>query len=170
MLQGGVWRAAPVSSSPGDSNQKPRLSPLNHGKWLLPSKGMTKDEMVGWHHRLDGHEFEQALGIGDGQGSLACCHPCGHKELDTTEWLNWLTDLQSAPESPPRTLTDLLNRKVWSEAQESVLFYDPAEPWTYIWETPEWVSISHLMYPPCSDKLLSRHLPGLQSKPQSLHS
>ena len=42
-------------------------------------------EMVGWHHRLNGHEFEQALGVGDGQGSLVCCSPCGGKELDTTE-------------------------------------------------------------------------------------
>ena len=42
--------------------------------------------MVGWHHRLDGHEFEQALGVGDGQGSLECW---GRKELDTTERLNW---------------------------------------------------------------------------------
>ena len=46
---------------------------------------MTEDEMVGWHHRLDGHEFEQFLGIDDGQGSLVCCSPWGHKELDTTE-------------------------------------------------------------------------------------
>ena len=44
--------------------------------------------MVGWHHRLDGHEFEQALGVGDGPGSLACCSPWGCKELDTTELLN----------------------------------------------------------------------------------
>ena len=49
---------------------------------------MTEDEMVGWYHRLDGDEFEQALGIGNGQGSLACCVPWGHKELDTTEQLN----------------------------------------------------------------------------------
>ena len=46
------------------------------------------DEMVGWHHGLDGHEFEQGLGDGKGQGSLACCGPWGHKELDTTEQLN----------------------------------------------------------------------------------
>ena len=46
---------------------------------------MTEDEMVGWHHRLDGHEFEQALGVGDGQGGLACCSPWGHKEQDMTE-------------------------------------------------------------------------------------
>ena len=44
--------------------------------------------MVGWHHRLNGHAFEQAPGIGDGQGSLVCCNPRGHKELDMAEWLN----------------------------------------------------------------------------------
>ena len=49
---------------------------------------MTEDEMVGWHHRLDGHEFEQALGFGDGQGGLASCSPWGRKESDTTEQLN----------------------------------------------------------------------------------
>ena len=50
---------------------------------------MTEDEMVGWHHWLNGHEFEQAPGVGDGQGGLACCSPWGHKESDTTERLNW---------------------------------------------------------------------------------
>jgi len=45
---------------------------------------MTEDEMVGWHHRFNGHEFEQALGVGDGQGSLACCSPWGCKEADIT--------------------------------------------------------------------------------------
>ena len=49
---------------------------------------MTKNEMVGWHHQLDGHECEQALGVGDGQGSLACCSPRGREESDTTELLN----------------------------------------------------------------------------------
>ena len=52
-------------------------------------KGTTEDEMVGWHHRLDGHEFEQAPGVGDGQGGLACCSPWDRKELETTERLNW---------------------------------------------------------------------------------
>ena len=46
---------------------------------------MTEDEMLGWHHQLYGHEFEQALGVCDGWGSLACCRSCGHKESDTTE-------------------------------------------------------------------------------------
>ena len=49
---------------------------------------MTDDEMVGWHHRPDVHEFEWTLGVGDGQGGLACCDSWGHKELDTTEQLN----------------------------------------------------------------------------------
>ena len=53
--------------------------------------------MVGWHHRLNGHEFKQALGVGDGQGGLACCSVWGSKESDTTERLNW-TELP-----PPRT-------------------------------------------------------------------
>ena len=51
-------------------------------------KGMTEDEMVGWHHQLNGHEFEQAPGDGEGQGSLTCCSPWGHKESDMTERLN----------------------------------------------------------------------------------
>ena len=49
---------------------------------------MTEDEIVGWHHRLNGHEFEQALGDGEGQGSLTCCCPCDGKESDMTERLN----------------------------------------------------------------------------------
>ena len=49
---------------------------------------MTEDEMVGWHCQLGGHEFEQALEVSDGQESLACCSPWGHKELDMTEQLN----------------------------------------------------------------------------------
>ena len=57
--------------------------------WRQKEKGMTEDEMVGWHHWLDGNEFEQTLGVGDGQESLLCCSPWAREELDTTEWLNW---------------------------------------------------------------------------------
>ena len=64
-------------------------------------KGITKDEMVGWHHWLNGHEFEQALEIGDGQGGLACCNPWGHKKSDMTEQLNWT---EWCPELNFRTL------------------------------------------------------------------
>ena len=56
--------------------------------WGQEEKGVTEDEMVGWHHQLNGHEFEQTLGDGDGPGSLACCHPWSHKESDVTERFN----------------------------------------------------------------------------------
>ena len=52
---------------------------------MQEEKGTTEDEMVGWHHQLNGHEFEYTLGVGDGQGGLISCSPWGHKELDTTE-------------------------------------------------------------------------------------
>ena len=69
------------------------LEKTDAGKdWGQEEKGMTEDDMVRWHHWLDGHEFEQAPGVGDGQGGLMCCSLWGHKELDTTEQLNW-TDL-----------------------------------------------------------------------------
>ena len=59
------------------------------GKDWRQEKGTTDDEMVGWHHRVNWHEFEEALGVGDEQGSLAGCSSWGHKESDKTEWLNW---------------------------------------------------------------------------------
>ena len=57
--------------------------------WGQEEKGMTENEMAGWHHRLDGREFEWTPGVGDRQGGLACCDSWGHKESDTTERLNW---------------------------------------------------------------------------------
>ena len=66
---------------------------------------MTEAEIVGWYHWLYGHEFEKAPGVGDGQGSLTCCSPWGHKELDTTERLNW---------------TELIRREVWEPQTSTV--------------------------------------------------
>ena len=60
--------------------------------WGQEEKGMTEDETAGWHHQLNGHEFGWTPGVGDGQGSLACCDSWGHKELDMTERLNWTDD------------------------------------------------------------------------------
>ena len=57
--------------------------------WVQEEKGTTEDEMVGWHHQLDGHGFGWTPGVGDGQGGRACCNSWGRKESDTTEWLNW---------------------------------------------------------------------------------
>ena len=63
---------------------------LDFGKdWRQEEKGMTEDKMVGWPHWLDGHEFEQAPEVSDGQGSLACCSLCGHKDSDMTWGLDW---------------------------------------------------------------------------------
>ena len=73
--------------------------------WRQEEKGITGDEMVGWHHQLEGHEFEQARGVGDGQGRLACCSPWGCKESNTTEWLNW-TDWDPARVSAAPKLLD----------------------------------------------------------------
>ena len=64
--------------------------------WRQEEKRTTEDEMVGWHYRLDGHEFEQALGVGDGQERLACCSPSGCKESDTTERSDWSQLLNTA--------------------------------------------------------------------------
>ena len=83
------------------SAETPILWPCYAKNWLIwknpdarkdqrwEEKGTREDEVVGWHHRLDVHEFEWALGVGDRQESLVCCSPWGHKELYTTEQLNW---------------------------------------------------------------------------------
>ena len=74
---------------PDAKNRLTRKDPDAGKDWRQEEKGTTEDEMVGWHHWLNAHEFEQALGVGDGQGSLACCSPWGYKESDMTKWLNW---------------------------------------------------------------------------------
>ena len=73
---------APILWPPNMKNQLIGKDP-DGGKDWKEEKGATEDEMVGWYHRLDRHEFEQIQGDGEGQGSLACCSPWGHKESDT---------------------------------------------------------------------------------------
>ena len=79
----------PILWPPHTKNRLIEKDPDGGKDWRQEKKGMTEDEMVGWHHWLNGHEFEQASGVGDGQRSLACCSPWGRKESDTTEWVNW---------------------------------------------------------------------------------
>jgi len=81
---------APILRSPDVKNWLTGKDPDAGKDWRQEEKGMTEDEMVGWHHGLDGHEFEQAAEVGDGQGGLVCYSPWDRKELDSTEWLNWL--------------------------------------------------------------------------------
>ena len=81
--------------------ETPVIWPLHAKSWLIgkdsdagrdwgqEERGTTEDEMAGWHHWLDGRESGWTLGVGDGQGGLACCNTWGCKESDTTEWLNW---------------------------------------------------------------------------------
>ena len=87
-----VEAETPILWPPDVKNWLIGKDPDGGKEWRQEEKGMIEDEMVGWHHRLNGHEFEQALGVVDGQGSLACCSPWGGKESDTAEWLNW-TDI-----------------------------------------------------------------------------
>ena len=75
--------------------------------WRQEGNGMTEDEMVGWHHRLNRHEFEQTLGVVDGQKSLVCCSPWGCKESGMTEWLNLAFPFFSRGSSPPRDWTQV---------------------------------------------------------------
>ena len=103
------------------------LRPPDSKKWLIgkdpdagkgkrqEEKGITENEMVGWHHQLDGYEFAQALGIGDGQ----CCSPWGHTESDTTEWLNW-SDKWSACAQLLSCVQ--LSATSWTAAQQAPLF------------------------------------------------
>ena len=113
-----------------DETETPILWPPDSKNWLIgkdsdtgkdwrqEEKWMTEGEMVGWNHQSNGHKFEQALGVGDGQGSLACCNPWCYKESDMTEWLNW-TDwreretkhqIPPATEFPPKHLNRI---KLW---------------------------------------------------------
>ena len=99
--------------------ETPILWPPDAKSWLIwkdpnagkdleqEKKGMTEDEMVGWHHRLNGHGFGWTPGVGDGQGSLVCCSSWGRKESDTTEWLNWTELNWDSPYSQPTELCEM---------------------------------------------------------------
>ena len=109
-----IWRTdaeaeAPILVPPDAKNWLIRKDPDAGKDWTQEEKGKTEDEMVGWYHWLDGHEFEQIPGDGDGQGNLACCSPWGCKELDMSEWLNWTECLL---QSFPDDLKDIFVRLV----------------------------------------------------------
>ena len=79
----------PILWPPDAKNWLIGKDPAAQKDWRQEKKGTTEDKMVGWHHQLDGHEFEKVLGVGDRQVSMMYCSPWGHKESDTTERLNW---------------------------------------------------------------------------------
>ena len=82
---------APIFWPPDVKNWLTGKDPDSGKDWTQEEKRTTEDEMVWWHHQLNGHEFEEAPGVGDGQGTLACYSPWGCKESDTTEGLNWVS-------------------------------------------------------------------------------
>ena len=84
-----AWAETPIFWPPNAKSWLIWKEPDAEKDWGQEEKGMTEDEVVGWHHRLNGHEFEWTPGVGDGQGSLMWCSPWGRKESDTTEQLNW---------------------------------------------------------------------------------
>ena len=85
----------PILWPPGMKNWLIGKDPDAGKDWRQEEKATTENELVGWHHWLNWHELEQALGVCDGQGSLECCSPWNRKESDMTERLNWLTDNSS---------------------------------------------------------------------------
>ena len=95
--------------------------------WRQKEEGMTEDEMVGWHHWLNGHEFEQAPGVGNGQGSLACCSSWDPKESDMTEWLDW---------------TDSTHK--WVKSLSRVRLF--VTPWTVAYQAPPSMGFSRQEY------------------------
>ena len=88
ILIGRTDAEAPIFRPPDVKSQLTGKDPVTGKVWRQQEKGMTEDEIVGWHHQLNAHVFKQALGDGEGHGSLACCSPWGCKESDMTKWLN----------------------------------------------------------------------------------
>ena len=84
-----VEAETPILWPPDEKSWLIGKDPDSGKDWGQEEKGTTEDEMVGWHHRLNRHGFGWTLGVGDGQGGLVCCGSWGHKESETTEWLNW---------------------------------------------------------------------------------
>ena len=113
----------PILGPPDAKNWLIGKDPDAGKDWRREEKGTTEDEMVGWPHRLNGHEFEQAPGVGDGQGGLACCSPWGHKESDTTDLLNWTEQASSMACLGNEYYRNVGTCQQWSIQNEGFCFY-----------------------------------------------
>ena len=125
---------------------KSQLIWKNLGTWNDWSREeeTTVDEIAGWHHQLNGHEFKYASGIGDGRGSLAYCSPWGRKESDMTEQLNWTDCLLSRPFNTRQQY----HRKIWGDVCCCFIFSHPPqhlEQFTHIWGTA-FLTISQVLH------------------------
>jgi len=140
-----------ILESPLDCKEIKPVNPDSGKDWRQEEKGTTEDEMVGWHHPLNGHEFEQVLRVGDGQGSLACYSPWDCKESDRTEWLYWTEGTQASwvrlpiPASCPFSLLYDRGWHLWTP--------DPAHVSVHL---PVWVSSSFNLFMPCSPSITVR--------------
>ena len=127
---GGTDAEAPILWLPDAKSHLIGEDPDARKDWRQEEKETTEDKMVGWLHWLNGHEFEKGPGVGDGQGSLACCSPWGCKESDTTEQLNWELEWNLAYFTTQRTSSK--EAKVllsWHDrAFGNVLIHEPSKP------------------------------------------
>ena len=131
-----IWCLIPLPFLTDIEAETPILWPPDAKSWLIwkdtdagkdwrQEKGMTEDEMVGWHCWLNGHEFGWTPGVGDGQGGLACCCSWGRRESDTTEQLNW-TDWMNRFITSTKTLMAILPSLVsiiYSPFKAEILFW-----------------------------------------------
>ena len=106
------------------------------GIWGQEEKGTAEVEMAGWHHRLNGREFEWTPGVGDGQGGLVCCNSWGCKESDTTERVNWTehVDYWSIKNKTSKLVQDQEFKCVYQRYMQLNSFSFPIWPWGFIWE------------------------------------
>ena len=158
---------APILWPPDAKRQLIGKDPDAGKNWRQEEKGTSEDEMIGWHHRFNGHEFEQAPGVADGQGSLECCRPWGCKELDMTERLNWTVSnfLQPMDYSPPGS-------PIHGVSQASILewvaiSFSRTSSWHRDWFLTVWATrylplytqqFGHLIIKYCRTKILCQHL------------
>ena len=119
-----VEAKAPILWPPDVKNWLIRKDPDSGQDWRQEEKGMTEDKLIGWHHGLNGHEFEQAPGVGDGQGILACCGPRGHmtEQLNWTKLWKWEKSCWKISQSIPQYVMWSMER--FSRILEVVVFFN----------------------------------------------
>ena len=120
---------APILWPPDAKNWLIWKDPDAGKDWRQEEKGTTEDEMAGWHHWLNGHEFEQTPGVGHGHRGLACCSPWVCKELDMTDWLNWTNRSLPGQAHSLEGLAHLRHATLCLQSNKAILFYFTHNSW-----------------------------------------
>ena len=111
----------PILWPPDMKNQLTGKHPDARKDWRQEEKVITEDEIFGWHHRLNGHQFEQTPGNGEGQRSLVCCNPRGHKESDkTSDWTTTTTEGEGTEKGPKKMFEEIIAKKFPNMEKEIV--------------------------------------------------